>query len=208
MEIIRRPIRPEEARELPPIGRRHWRWYGLDMALAGGVVLAAVAGVIVNQLGVGDAVLISAMIAVLLAVTAIIWRNHQGRFGEVFRKAWEQDRADRTGEVEEWTVRVSDAIEVEESGDEGSTYFLGLDDGRVLFLTGQYLYEDEEAGRFPNRQLVLVRLPSSGAVLDLRCVGESFAAALKLPNSAGRRRALALLADGQLLDGPLSRYAD
>jgi len=73
------------------------------------------------------------------------------------------------------TYDVVDAIRVEEFEDEGSSYFLALADGSVLFLSGQYLYEAEEGGAFPSTRFEVTRAPASGLLLDLRCTGEPLA---------------------------------
>jgi hypothetical protein len=96
------------------------------------------------------------------------------------------------GQVEVLRCTVAEAVEVEEVEDEGPAFFLDVEDGQLLFLQGQYLYDlaaeepagEEAAGRpprFPNRQIEVARLPGSGEVLDLRCTGE--------PLRASRRRA-------------------
>ena len=69
------------------------------------------------------------------------------------------------------TYRVRDAVQVEESEDEGSQYYLLLDDGRVVFLAGQYLYEPEEDGSFPSSVVSVVRAPHTNIVFDIRCEG-------------------------------------
>ena len=49
---------------------------------------------------------------------------------------------------------------MEELEDEGVSYFLELDDGAVLFLSGQYLDEDESP--FPCTEFIVRRLPADG----------------------------------------------
>ncbi|HEV8357684.1 MAG TPA: hypothetical protein VGQ17_13105 [Gemmatimonadales bacterium] len=46
------------------------------------------------------------------------------------------------------TYVVQDAVAVEEAEDEGLSFYLLLDDGRTLFLSGQYLYDPAAQG-FP-----------------------------------------------------------
>jgi hypothetical protein len=66
------------------------------------------------------------------------------------------------------------AIRVEELEDEGSGYFLHLEDGRTLFLRGQYLFDLEENKRFPCSEFEVTRGPKSGAILSLVCCGSYF----------------------------------
>jgi hypothetical protein len=53
------------------------------------------------------------------------------------------------GLVESTDFRVTRAFGVDEFEDEGIHYYLELTDGRVLFLSGQYLYEFEPIGDDP-----------------------------------------------------------
>jgi hypothetical protein len=89
-------------------------------------------------------------------------------------------------ELEDQGVLVSEtftakrSFQVEEFEDEGSHYYLELEDGRVLFLGGQYLYKFEplkqangivQPRRFPNTQFVVRRHSAEQYVVDIRCDG-------------------------------------
>ena len=84
----------------------------------------------------------------------------------------------RDGLLTEEQHRAERAFAVEEFEDEGSQYFIELDDGRVLFLCGQYLYEDEPEGeeprRFPCTEFTILRHKKHGYVVDLVCTGDVF----------------------------------
>jgi hypothetical protein len=67
---------------------------------------------------------------------------------------------------------VQDAIEVEEFEDEGLSYYLLLDDGHTLFVSGQYLYDPAERG-FPWRSFEVVRIPNEHWVLKVTPLSES-----------------------------------
>lgn len=74
--------------------------------------------------------------------------------------------------VEETTFEITAAIKVEELEDEGSTYYLKLREGGVLFLSGQYLYDVEEDKKFPCTELRTTRSTASHrSLLDLHCAG-------------------------------------
>lgn len=75
-------------------------------------------------------------------------------------------------EVTRWLAR--SAIRVEEFEDEGISFFVELTDGRVLFLSGQYLYDVDDAQRFPNTSFTIVRTPRTRMVLEVECTGEYF----------------------------------
>lgn len=72
------------------------------------------------------------------------------------------------------------AFQVEEFEDEGSHYFVELEDGSVLFLSGQYLYEYEtlkkgketvQPRRFPNTEFAIRRHSVKRYVVDILCNG-------------------------------------
>ena len=72
------------------------------------------------------------------------------------------------------------AFEVEEFEDEGLHYYVELADGRVLFLTGQYLYDYEpvtddpgsnQPRQFPCTEFEILRHKEEGYVLEIRCAG-------------------------------------
>ena len=59
------------------------------------------------------------------------------------------EELEREGLLEEKSFRAIRALQVEEFEDEGDHYFLELDNGAVLFLSGQYLYGYDEPRTFP-----------------------------------------------------------
>jgi hypothetical protein len=75
---------------------------------------------------------------------------------------------------------ITDAIAVEEGEDEGVHYYLRLDDGRTLFLSGQYLYDPVEQG-FPWQSFELVESPRNEWVLGVVPLGPSVAPSLTRP---------------------------
>ncbi len=76
-------------------------------------------------------------------------------------------RADLEGGVAELVrCRARDALRIQEHEDEGTAFFVRLDDGRVLFFVGQYLYELEE-DRFPATEFDVVRSPRSTLLLGI-----------------------------------------
>jgi len=93
------------------------------------------------------------------------------------RTAEEQLRAlEQLGLLESTTFRATRAFGVEEFEDEGLHYFLELADGRVLFLSGQYLYDyepisdDPETNQprsFPCTEFTVRRHKKEGYVVEL-----------------------------------------
>lgn len=88
---------------------------------------------------------------------------------------------------------VTRAFEVEEFEDEGLHYYLELADGRVLFMTGQYLYDyapidpveedhdEPEPRRFPCADFVVRRHRGEGYVVDIQCTGRTLEPELTAP---------------------------
>jgi hypothetical protein len=119
-------------------------------------------------------------VAVALLVAAYVYRRMQRSPLEGERQARiARDLAGGVARVV--TYRVTDALQVEEAEDEGSSYYLKLDDGRVAFLTGQYLYEVEEDRTFPSTVVSVDRAPHTHLVFDLRCEGSPIGPTPKLP---------------------------
>jgi putative Ca2+/H+ antiporter (TMEM165/GDT1 family) len=74
------------------------------------------------------------------------------------------------GFVRSTIYRITDAVAVEEEEDEGPSYYLLLDDGRTLFMSGQYLYEPAEDG-FPWKSFEVVQVASGKWVLRIVPLG-------------------------------------
>jgi hypothetical protein len=148
-----------------------------DALLAGGFVFAAVLGglliVLPSSWEYGVRSLVPAVVGAV-AGALVFWRVRRSTRRSHWQAAVRSD-LDR-GLAEVTTYGVQEAIAVEEAEDEGSHYFLRLTDGRVLFLSGQYLYEAEDGGLFPNSVFTIIRAPASGLVLDLKCAGEAYPA--------------------------------
>ena len=90
---------------------------------------------------------------------------------------------DALGKLRRDQYRAVRAFSVEEFEDEGVHYFIELDDGRVLYLNGQYLYDYEpdaygaqsgQPRRFPCTEFALVRDIENGWTVDVECRGTVF----------------------------------
>jgi hypothetical protein len=103
-----------------------------------------------------------------------------------------------TGTLTSTTYTIRDVVAVEEAEDEGLSYYLLLDDGRTLFLSGQYLYEPALAG-FPWESFEIVRVTSGGRVLDVLPRGPSIRpSAIRPPFSAAEYTSGKLAQDGTI----------
>jgi len=97
------------------------------------------------------------------------------------KTAEEQRRAlEQLGLLESTAFRATRAFGVEELEDEGLHYFLELTDGRVLLLSGQYLYDyepisdDPETNQprsFPCTEFTVRRHKKEGYVVEVVCGG-------------------------------------
>jgi hypothetical protein len=118
----------------------------------------------------------------------------------------------QAGEVDEWRLRVVDAVETEgEDEDVGSDFYLELEDGRVLFVSEGDLwnaeYDEDHAVRFPTREVILARLPHADEMLSLHAAGERLTVSGTWPRLAPEAyRNDSVPARGTFLPGPLSRY--
>ena len=112
----------------------------------------------------------------------------------LFNPSWQwrgyfKSEQERIRDLEERGLLVSTdfeavrAFQVEEYEDEGLHYFIALQGGGVLCLTGQYLYDyealededDDELNQpksFPCTRFTVRRLRDDGFVLDILCRGE------------------------------------
>jgi len=95
----------------------------------------------------------------------------------------------RLGLLESTTFRATRAFGVEEHEDEGLHYFIELADRRVLFLSGQYLYDfepmtDEGENRqrsFPCSEFTVRRHLKERFVVDIECNGDVLEPDVMLP---------------------------
>jgi hypothetical protein len=106
------------------------------------------------------------------------------------------------GMAEVSRYRAVDAIAVAEAEDEGLTYFLQLESGEVLFVSGQYLYEFEGTA-FPSTIFEATRTPASRVLLGFRPLGQYLKPSTERPPfRAGAWEQFGTLEDGALLDLP------
>jgi hypothetical protein len=118
-----------------------------------------------------------------------------------------EEQAKRITEHEEkgWLVEqefiATRAFQIEEFEHEGSSYFLELSDGRVLFMTGQYLYDyEDEPRRFPNRHFLVSRYRFDHSVERLKCSAEVLEVDGIAPPYFGDDYAENVPQDGAILD--------
>ncbi len=77
-----------------------------------------------------------------------------------------------SGDLLSTEYAVSEAVEVEESEDEGKHFYLAIAPEKTLFLSGQYLYEPVERGVFPSTQIRVFTNRKVGLTYGVECIGE------------------------------------
>lgn len=181
------------------------------LSSATGVIDRAPPGVV--GLGLGLLLLLLTMVAVVLFNPW--WANPLGRMTpeEHLR------RLEDEGLLVSSEFRARRAFGVGEADDEGLHYFLELVDGRVLYLSGQYLYDyepisDDPEGnqprRFPCTEFTVRRHKTEGFVVDLVCKGRVLEPEFIAPPFTQRgRRSIGAPEDGQVLsDRPYDLLKD
>jgi hypothetical protein len=104
------------------------------------------------------------------------------------------------------------AFEVEEFEDEGPHFFIELEDGRVLFLCGQYLYHYEEItddpelnqpATFPCTRFVITRHKTEHWVHSIECQGTYLKPEALLPHySKAYLKTFGIPHDGEIFNAP------
>jgi hypothetical protein len=101
------------------------------------------------------------------------------------------------GQLATETFEATRCLAVEEFEDEGLTYWLQLADGRLLCLTGQYLYDYEaidddvefnQVRRFPCTRFTVRWHAREGYTLDLICEGQMLEPEITVPPFGERAR--------------------
>ena len=199
VEETRRPLTPQEhailvgLRRAPASGGARFGGLLAFLVTLGSLLIVAPGS---RQHGVRS--LVPVIIAGVVGAAVFFRLRRAGR-----RDPWYQqlDQDLQEGIATVTTYHVTDAISVEEIEDEGSQYYLLLQDDRVLFLAGQYLYEPEEEGRFPCTLVSVVRAPHTGTVLDFQCAGTPVAVSSRRePFSAEQHRHGSVPDDGAVLE--------
>jgi len=212
METTRRPLTARETRDLRRLsGRADELLNDAASTLLMFMIVYGVGALLLTWLsgpprGVTLGVLVAIAASIALGACLSV-RRGIGRQLARSRSLHTRDLA--AGQAECTTFEVKDALRVEEAEDEGSAYYLKLADGRVLFLSGQYLYEYEESeaedgqpipARFPCRRFTLARGPESRLFLDLEVHGEPFPPSEELlPFTTEEHRAGIVPEDGAVL---------
>lgn len=96
---------------------------------------------------------------------------HRLSRGEGFRDQLRQDL--EAHEVEVWRVEVRGVVAVGRIDEHVSSHLLEVGDGKLLYVDGDFVRDEIEAGRFPSSRFELVLGPASRATVAMRCEGSS-----------------------------------
>ena len=118
----------------------------------------------------------------------------------------ERDRLEDSGMLTHQSFRALRAFQLEEFEDEGSQYFLELEDHSVFYLSGQFLYEyepsDERPRRFPCTEFTIRRHKDNGYVVDLLCSGDVLEPEVTAaPLDVDELETYGAISDGQVIPG-------
>jgi hypothetical protein len=121
---------------------------------------------------------IAGLVAAYLALRVYL-KMRRSMSGSPFAALLREDLAE--GLAYESSFEVVDAIQRAELEDEGAHFYLKLADGRVVFLSGQYLEQPAAERRFPASRVVIVHAARSGILLRLECEGAYVPPSATLP---------------------------
>jgi hypothetical protein len=137
------------------------------------------------------AVMATLLLSLALLFVAAVWIfSARANFAGLPSAAEHLRQLEESGLVESTEFRAVRSFGVEEFEDEGLHYYLELMDGRVLFLSGQYLYEYEPSDdgpessqprRFPCSEFTVRRHKIEGYVVTVECRGTALQPELIAP---------------------------
>lgn len=204
--MARRPATTEEKRLLARLARPSPVWIIVSAGWIAAMLCLTVLGF--HYLRTGERTLGQSLFVMLVGVGGLAGyfylRRLFARAAAADRSAGQRDLD--AGEVDETRFEIVDAIEVAEEEDEGRHFYLRLADGRVLFLSGQYLYEPVASKRFPASRVTVIRAPNSGIVVSIRPDGELLAPSSVRPSFSEREYARGRVPeDGEILQTDFDR---
>jgi hypothetical protein len=123
-----------------------------------------------------------ALLLCVLVIAALVLFNRGSAF-PLHTASFDERLAelDAEGRLETTEYRATRAFQIAEFEDEGPSYFIELEDGSMLFLTGQQLYEYEETTddpelnqprRFPCTEFTTRRHRVDRYLIDIVCRGD------------------------------------
>lgn len=163
-----------------------------------------------NQWPWWSAIAIASSLFLSLGLSMFIF-NAPGYKPTLSRKSLPEQIADleSRGKLLIQPYRAVRSFTVEEFEDEGSHYYIELDDGRVLYLNGQYLYGFEEITddpdcnqqrSFPCTEFEVLRHKQAGYVIDIRCAGSVLEPEVVAPSFSKEQLRRGIPEDGDIIE--------
>lgn len=196
-----RPLTLEERKALATSARTIGGWR--DRLFAASFAAAAGLGIgllVAERVFVGSPASQAVPLALALIVGIFVYlRMNREEWRARQTNELSEELAAGVAEIVRYSAR--NAIRVEEFEDEGLSFFVELTDGRILFLSGQYLYEADETDQFPNTTFTIVRTPRTRMVLEFDCRGDYFPPVeTRAPFTDAEYQQGSVPSDGDILD--------
>ena len=193
----RKPTAEERALLGRPSVRLFGWWTGLVSAACVFALVFLVVALAAVALPYTVVVRTALVAAALMSVGWYVWVQRKVRVSQREQEA-QSARELATAQVRSTIYTIKDAVAVEEFEDDGPSYYLLLDDGRTLFLSGQYLYEPVESG-FPWQSFEVVRAASGNWVLRIVPLGPPLKPSqTRAPFSRDELKRDAIIEDGSI----------
>jgi hypothetical protein len=160
------------------------------------IILMVFVGVFSANLEKGNPAIWGTCIGVGIIVTAILasWVFNKRGMRPTFKSMVQiRDELDKAGVLRRTEFEATCYFEMNEFDDEGMHIFVGLKNGKTLYLTGQYLYDygdldendDNWVSRFPTDKFTVVENTDGKFVFEIIPVGEivkKYADNIDIPN--------------------------
>jgi hypothetical protein len=148
----------------------------------------------------------------LVWVAWLLFRRQQARPKDPADERRARYAADlRARKVDEWRLRLVDAVDIDVDKGAGVEFYLELEDGRVLFVSEDDLwnaeYDEDDTVRFPTWEVILTRLPHADEMLSLHAAGEPLYVSATWPGFPDEEYQTGPIPPrGTFLPGPIWRY--
>jgi hypothetical protein len=179
LEISYRPMTAQEieyhAKEIRPLGWRH----SVERSFFGFVVTLIPLAVFFDHFPTMKHVELPTLVLFFAMWVWFCILYARNPVNSSFRVRHLQELAD--GRIEISRYHTVAAIKVEELEDEGSNYFILLGDDTVVYISGQFLYDAEEASLFPCTEFVVERTAAMKESRGFSPLGSSLPIVITLP---------------------------
>ena len=129
-----------------------------------------------------------------------VWPEPRKKKSDTMREAMEN------GVLSSTEYEIRDVVEIEEFEDEGRHFLLDIGGDRTLVLSGQYLYEPVESGKFPSSRIRIYWHAKEGYTFGIECLGNKILPSKTIkPIAEDEDDPNRVASDRELLDQPLGK---